>query len=68
MRVAIAQDLYSIIVNINVCTDFELLKVKVPLIFLGMVGFSARRDGRYVLEGLEEIRSHPRLDCEPPGA
>jgi hypothetical protein len=26
----------------------ELLKVKVPVIFLGTVGFSLRRDGRYV--------------------
>ena len=31
------------------CTDFELLEVKVPLIFLGMVGFSPRREGRYEL-------------------
>ena len=28
------------------CTDFEMLKVKVPVIFLGTVGFSLRRDGR----------------------
>ena len=25
----------------------EVLKVKVPIIFLGTVGFSLRRDGRY---------------------
>ena len=43
-RLAIAHEL--IIVSINVCTDFELLKVKVPLKFLGTVGFSLRREGR----------------------
>lgn len=43
MRVAIVQDLYRIIADINMCTDFELLEVKVPLIFLDMVGFSALR-------------------------
>ena len=32
------------------CTDFEMLKVKVPIIFLGTVGFSLRRDGRYKFE------------------
>ena len=37
MIVAILQDLYRIIVNINVCTDFELLEAKVPFIFLGTV-------------------------------
>ncbi len=47
MKVAIVQDLYSLMVNINLRTDFELLEVKVSLIFLGTVGFSARRDGRY---------------------
>jgi hypothetical protein len=26
--------------------EFEMLKVKVPIIFLGTVGFSPRRDGR----------------------
>jgi len=31
------------------CIDFELLKVKVPLKFLGTAGFSLRRDGRYIL-------------------
>ena len=34
-------------VNINLRTDFELFEVKVSLIFLGTVGFSVRRDGRY---------------------
>jgi hypothetical protein len=39
-------DLYKNIGDIYVCTDFEILKVKVPIIFLGTVGFSLRRDGR----------------------
>jgi len=30
-----------------VCTEFEMLKVKVPKNFLGMVGFSSPRDGPY---------------------
>jgi hypothetical protein len=30
------------------CTESELLEVKVPIVFLGTVGFSPRRDGRYV--------------------
>ena len=32
--------------DIDPCTDFEMLKVEVPIIFLGTVGFSLRRDGR----------------------
>jgi hypothetical protein len=36
-KLAIAPEL--IIVNINIYTDFELLKVKVSLKFLGTVGF-----------------------------
>jgi hypothetical protein len=39
-------DLYKNIGDIYVCTDFKILKVKVPIIFLGPVGFSLRRDGR----------------------
>ena len=31
--------------NIDVCIDFKLLKVKVPLIFLGIGGSSPRREG-----------------------
>jgi len=46
-KVATAHDLYRTIVNINVCVEFKLFKVKVPLIFFGTVGFSRRRDGRY---------------------
>ena len=29
------------------CTDFEMLKVKAPIIFLDTVGFSLPREGRY---------------------
>jgi hypothetical protein len=39
--------LYKTIESIDVCTESELLKLKVPIIFLGTVGFSLRRDGRY---------------------
>ena len=45
---ATEHDLYKNIRDIDVCTEFEMLKVKVPIIFLGTVGFSPRRDGRYV--------------------
>jgi len=31
--------------GIGVCKEFEMLKVKVPIIFLGTEGFSPRRDG-----------------------
>lgn len=27
--------------------EFDMLKVEVPIIFLGTVGFSPRREGRY---------------------
>jgi hypothetical protein len=33
--------------NIDVCTESELLEVKVPIVFLATVGFSPPRDGRY---------------------
>jgi hypothetical protein len=32
-----------------VCIDFKILKVKVPIIFFGTQGFSARRDKRYTV-------------------
>jgi hypothetical protein len=38
--------LYKNMGDIDVCEDFEILKVKVPIIFLGTVGFSLRREGR----------------------
>jgi hypothetical protein len=46
--VAIEHNLYKNIGDIYVCTDFEMLKVKVPDIFFGTEGFSARRDRRYL--------------------
>lgn len=33
----------------HVCTEFEMLKVKVPIIFLGTAGFSPLREGRYII-------------------
>jgi hypothetical protein len=44
--VAIEHDLYKNIRDVDVCTEFEMLKVKVPINFLGTVGFSLRREGR----------------------
>jgi hypothetical protein len=49
--VATEHDLYKIIGDINVCAEFEMLKIKVPIIFLGTVGFSPPREGRYLLGG-----------------
>jgi hypothetical protein len=40
-------DLCTKLEDFNVCTEFGLFEVKVPFIFLGTVGFSARRDRRY---------------------
>jgi hypothetical protein len=39
-------DLCKNLGDIDACTDFEMLKVKVPIIFLGTAGFSLRREGR----------------------
>lgn len=33
-------NLYKYMGDIDVCIEFEMLKVKVPIIFLGTVGFS----------------------------
>jgi hypothetical protein len=41
------REIYKEIRHIDLCIDFEVLKVKVPIIFFGTVGFSARRDRRY---------------------
>ena len=32
--------------------EFELVEVKVPISFFGTVGFSLRREGRYIEESL----------------
>lgn len=42
------RDMYEEIRDIDLCIDFEVLKVKVSIIFLGTVGFSPRRDRRYL--------------------
>jgi hypothetical protein len=42
------RNLYNNIGDIDMCTTFKLLKVKVPKNFLGTEGFSPRRDGRYL--------------------
>jgi hypothetical protein len=44
---AIEYDLYKENGDIDMCIDFEILKVKVPIRFLGTMGFSLRREGRY---------------------
>lgn len=40
--VATEHDLCKNIGDIDACTDFEMVEVKVPIIFLGTVGFSVR--------------------------
>jgi hypothetical protein len=40
-------DLYKNMGDIDVCIEFDMFEVKVPIIFLGTVGFSLRREGRY---------------------
>jgi hypothetical protein len=44
--VATEYNLQKIIRGIKVYINFRILKVKVPIIFFGTQGFSARRDGR----------------------
>jgi hypothetical protein len=46
LRVTTEYNLYKIIKQVEVCTKFKLLKVKVPIIFLGTAGFLLRRDRR----------------------
>ena len=47
LEVAMEYDLCKNIGYINVCTEFDIFKVKVYIIFLGTMDFSARREGRY---------------------
>jgi hypothetical protein len=47
LGLAIEYDLYKEIRDIDMCIDFEMLKVKVPIRFLGTMGFSPHREGRY---------------------
>jgi hypothetical protein len=46
LGVARKYGLYKIMGDVQVCTELDLLKVEVPIIFLGTVGFSPRREGR----------------------
>jgi hypothetical protein len=46
LGVATEHDLYKNIGDVDVCTEFEMLKVKVLIIFLGTVGFLLPREGR----------------------
>lgn len=48
LGLAIDHDLYKKNRDIDVYTEFEMLKVKVLIIFLVTVGFSLPRDGRYL--------------------
>jgi hypothetical protein len=49
LGVTIVHGFYRIIENTNGRTEFVLLEVKVPIVFLGTVGFSLRTDGRYCI-------------------
>lgn len=40
-------DLFKNIRDINACIDFEIIEVKVPIIFSCVVGF-LHREGRYI--------------------
>jgi hypothetical protein len=40
-------DLHKNIRYADICTEFDIFEVKVPIIFLGTVGFSLRREGHY---------------------
>jgi hypothetical protein len=44
--VATEHNLCKNIEDVDMCIEFEILKVKVPIIFLGTVGFSPPREGR----------------------
>jgi hypothetical protein len=56
--VATEHGLYKNIGDVDVCTEFEMLKVEVPIIFLGTVGFSLLRDGRYFLFFIFILNNH----------
>lgn len=40
---AVEHDLYKIIRNVDIYTDFEMFEVQVPINFLGTTGFSLPR-------------------------
>jgi hypothetical protein len=47
LGLAIEPNLYKEMRDIDKCKDLEMLKVKVPIRFLGTMGFWLRREGRY---------------------
>ena len=49
LAVGIKYGLYKNRRYADMCIESDILKVKVPIIFFGTQGFSARRDGRYYL-------------------
>ena len=46
---AMVDDLYRSRVDVDLCTDFEPLEVKVPLRCSGTVGFPPPMEGRYLV-------------------
>jgi hypothetical protein len=46
-RVVTDHDSCANLRDVDVCMDFEIFEVKVPINFLGTAGVSLRRDGRY---------------------
>jgi hypothetical protein len=46
LKIAIVYGLYRIVIYINVYAKIELLKIKIPLIYLYTKGVSARRERR----------------------
>ena len=58
-RVVTVYNLYRVLGNIDVYTESKLLEVKVPLDFLGTVGFSLCREERYYnAESFIALRAH----------
>ena len=53
--------------DIDACTDFKMLEVKVPIIFLSTVGFSLPREGRYGIKSnlMPYVAISCREDCRP---
>ena len=49
LKLATEHNIFKNIRNIDIYIDFEMIKVKVPIKFLGTADFFATRDGRYSL-------------------
>lgn len=49
LKIAIVYNLFRTITDINIYIESELFKVKVPLIFLGIISFSVYRDRYYLV-------------------